>query len=185
MVPENGPVTVVEPPKPASTAAPRPAAIKSTLSLPVQIFTHADVSRLGRETEKIEAFFDQAALQGANTKTMPQVSLQLNALINENKLNILQGDDRFKLQTFLNSLREKAPIVHASFATDPKPEFLMKLIMWFRTEAHPYVLLQVGLQPNIAAGCIFRTTNKYFDFSFKRHFQDSKAKLAIALQEGA
>lgn len=183
MVPEIEQATVSVPKNRVHTAMPRPAAIEKTLSLPVQIFTQADVSRLGRETEKLEAFFAQAALQGANAKTVPQVSLQLNALINENKLSILQSDDRKKLQVFLDSLRASAPIVHASFATDPKPEFLMKLVMWFRAEAHPYVLLQVGLQPNIAAGCIFRTTNKYFDFSFKRHFQDSKAKLAVALRE--
>jgi hypothetical protein len=34
-------------------------------------------------------------------------------------------------------------------------------------------LVRVGLQPNIGAGCVVRTTNKSFDFSLRRFF-DSK-----------
>jgi F0F1-type ATP synthase delta subunit len=152
------------------------------LALPVQILTPGDISRLSRETEDIENFFAQAAVKGATTKTVPQSSQQLTALINDNSLNILHKEDRVRLHTFLESVRAQAPIVHVSFATDPKPDFLMKLVVWFRSNAHPYVLLQVGLQPNIAAGCVLRTRNKYFDLSFKQHFQESKAKLAAALR---
>ena len=54
---------------------------------------------------------------------------------------------------------------------------------WFRAEAHPYVLLKVGLQPNIAAGCVIRTSNKYFDLSFRNQFSRSKDKLSIALNQ--
>ena len=169
----------------ARPVVPRPAAITETFALPVQIYTQSDVSKLDREMEGVIAFFEQAAIKGANANAVPQISFLMNALIDENKLNILHKEDRDKLGSFLHTLREKAPVVHTSFATDPKPEFLMKLIMWFRTQAHPYVLFQVGLQPNIAAGCIIRTTNKYFDLSFKRHFEDSKAKLALALREKA
>lgn len=186
MAPENvqtSPVAVATPAAASQPVVPRPSILPHTLVLPVQVYTHADVSRLSREAQDLETFFTQAAIKGASTKSVPQVSQQLGTLIDDNKLNLLHKEDRSLLITFMNTLRDKAPVVHASFATDPKPDFLMKLVMWFRREAHPYVLLQVGLQPNIAAGCIFRTTNKYFDFSFKRHFQDSKMKLAAALKE--
>jgi len=152
------------------------------LVLPLQILTAGDISRLARELESLEAFFEGAALKGAEVKAVPEASLQLSALNNENQLNLLHSEDRLRLLNFLSVVRAKAPLVHVSFASDPKTDFLMKLVSWFRSNAHPYVLLQVGLQPNIAAGCIVRTTNKYFDLSFKQHFAKSKAKLAAALR---
>jgi F0F1-type ATP synthase delta subunit len=161
--------------------APESTAVKD-LQLPVQILTSGDISRLSREVEALEGFFEQASIKAATTKTVPQASQQLTAVINENNLNILHEADRKSLVTFLKTVREKAPVVHLSFATDPKPDFLMKLATWFRREAHPYVLFHVGIQPNIAAGCVLRTTNKYFDLSFKQHFETSKAKLGAVLR---
>ncbi|MDB5182445.1 MAG: hypothetical protein JWO47_229 [Candidatus Saccharibacteria bacterium] len=154
----------------------------AVLALPVQILTSGDISRLVREIEEIEEFFDKAALQSTTTKAMPQASQQLTVLIGDNKLNILHKKDRESIDGFLKDVRQKAPVIHLSFATDPKPDFLMKLIVWFRSNAHPYVLIKIGLQPNIAAGCVLRTTNKYFDFSFKEHFEESKAKLSVAMR---
>ncbi len=159
-------------------AVPAPVVLK----LPIQVITKADVSRLSREVDGIVAFFAQAAIKGATTQTVPQLSAQLNALLAENNLNVLREEDRTQLVEFLSQLRSRAPIVHASFAVDPKPDFLMKITAWFRQEAHPHVLLQLGLRPSIAAGCIFRTTNKYFDFSFKKHFEDNKAALGASLR---
>jgi F0F1-type ATP synthase delta subunit len=156
--------------------------VEPKLILPLQILTQADVSRLDREIRELEVFFDEAAIKGATTKTVPQTSQLLTALCNENKLNLLQENDRLEAAKFFKMLREHAPVVHASFATDPKPDFLMKLMNWFRREAHPYVLFKIGLQPTIAAGCILRTTNKYFDFSFKQHFNKSKEKLSTSLR---
>jgi F0F1-type ATP synthase delta subunit len=154
----------------------------AVLRLPVQILSGGDVSRLSREVESLGTFFEQAAVRGTTAQSVPQVSQLLTALLNENNINVLLEADRKRLSAFLKTLHEKAPVVHISFATDPRPDFLMKIAAWFRAEAHPHVLLKVGLQPTIAAGCVIRTTNKYFDFSFKRHFQDSKAKLGAALQ---
>ena len=151
------------------------------LILPAQILTPGDVSRLLRELQDLEEFFEEAKLKGATTKSVPQATQTLNSFIKENSLNMLHEVDRAALKKYLEIIKAKAPIVHLSFATDPKPDFLIKLVAWFRTNADPYVLIQVGLQPNIAAGCILRTTNKYFDMSFKQHFLDSKAKLAVAL----
>jgi len=161
----------------------KPKKKEEALTLSLQVLTPADVSRLNREVEDIEDFFSTAAVRGGTeAKSMPQVSQFLNNLLKDNSLNILHKADRTQLGEFLSGVMKSAPIVHASFATEPRPEFLMKLIAWFRREAHPYVLFKIGLQPTIAAGCVIRTTNKYFDFSFKRHFADSKAKLGDALR---
>lgn len=164
-------------------AVPHMPQVTATLSLPIQIVTQTDVSRLCREVEALNEFFTQAAIKGAQAKTVPSSSQSLNTLISDNGLNMLKQEDRNSLKFFLDNIRNKAPVVSASFATDPKADFLMKLAAWFRTEAHPYVLLKVGLQPNIAAGCVIRTSNKYFDFSFRNQFSLSKEKLSAALNK--
>ena len=153
------------------------------LKLPNQIITKSDVSRLNREVEELEDFFSKSGLSGGVTpNTLPHASLQLTALVDENKLNLIHDEDRLKIGNFLKDIYANAPVVHASFATDPKPDFLMRIVSWFREQAHPNVLLQVGLQPGLAAGCIIRTTNKYFDFSFKKHFDKNKDKLRASLR---
>ena len=151
------------------------------LSLPLRVISFNDVARLERELESINDFFDKSSLQGANAKTLPQASATLRSLFEENKLNILEVADRQKITQFINKLRQNGKLVNVSFAVEPKPDVLMKLLQWFRREAHPHVLLRVGLQPTIAAGCIVRTTNKYYDFSFKEQFSKSKQKLSTAL----
>jgi F0F1-type ATP synthase delta subunit len=47
------------------------------------------------------------------------------------------------------------------------------------------VLVQIGLQPNLGAGCVVRTTNKYFDMSLRTKFFDSRDKLRAVLKAPA
>jgi hypothetical protein len=68
-----------------------------------------------------------------------------------------------------------------SFASDPSAVFTVKIVIWLRTNIHPYLLLQVGLEPRIAAGCIVRTPNKQYDFSLRRHFTDQREQLINAI----
>ena len=72
--------------------------------------------------------------------------------------------------------------MHISFSADPSPLFTQKLITWLRAELHPLVLIQIGIQPNMGAGCVVRTTNKYFDFSLRSRFKEKGAVLTQLLQ---
>ena len=152
-----------------------------SFTLPLQVISMSDVSRLEREIETINDFFDKSSLQGANAKNIPQISTSMRTILEDNKLNIIDVQDRKKLTEFIGILKKSAVVVSISFAVEPKPDSLMKLLQWFRAEAHPLVVFKVGLQPTIAAGCVVRTSNKYYDFSFKHQFAESKAKLTQAL----
>lgn len=152
--------------------------------LPNSIMTRVDVGRLKREIEALDAFMHEASVRSQSVSSLPRSSSILEGLAAENKLNLLIPDQRKQLLVFLENLLKNAPTVHMSFASDPKPKFLNQLITWFRTEAHPHTLLHIGLQPEIAAGCVMRTTNRYFDFSFRERFEKSKPKLLKALYDG-
>jgi F0F1-type ATP synthase delta subunit len=43
-------------------------------------------------------------------------------------------------------------------------------------------MLQIGLQPAIAAGCMLRTTNKVFDMSLRTHLMKQSDYLARMIE---
>lgn len=146
-------------------------AVDRVLSLPVPVVSPADVGRLIRELELIDNTLLQLGLRPpADQIKMPPTSRLMDQTVERNKLNLLQATDRALLQRFLVAIRAKAPVLHMSFSTDPSPAFTEKLMVWLRIEIHPEMLLTVGLQPTIGAGCVVRTNNKYFDFSLRQDF---------------
>ncbi len=174
------PETVKTPVAPAPVAAaPQP---NGELILPLSVVTRSDVSRSLRELVAIDDFFHQASVRGSKDQQMPTVSRVLDGLATANGLNLLQPQDRDRLKQFLTRLKANAPVVHMSFPSEASGPFLAKILEWFRREAHPHTVLHVGLQPELAAGCLVRTTNKMFDFSFRKRFEQSKQKLIAALE---
>jgi len=153
---------------------------REELVLPPIIVGMIDVNRLGRELEAFEDYMAQAKARKSSVTTPPRTSQLLDTLASANQLNLLQGIDRERLALFLQSLQD-APSVHISFAADPSASFTEKIVAWFRENIHPNVLVQIGLQPNIAAGCVVRTENKIFDFSLRENFNQSQQALIDAV----
>jgi F0F1-type ATP synthase delta subunit len=155
------------------------------LQVPALISSPSDVSRLHREVIALSEYLKQAALRspGQATVKLPKTSRLLDELIIENKLNLLDTATREHLIGFLADLAKHAPIIHISFATDPSSAFLQKIVFWLRQNISPSVLVQVGLQPTIAVGCVLRTTNKYFDLSLRRRLTEHSAELIKDLKK--
>ncbi|MBA2279187.1 hypothetical protein H0V99_01975 [Candidatus Saccharibacteria bacterium] len=167
------------PQQPVPAAAP---AASDNLVLPLSVVSRSDIARSLREVLTIDDFFHQATIRGSKELTLPRQSQVLESLASANQLNLIHAEDRQKLEKFLTRLKTRAPVVHMSFASDPNGDFVMKLVEWFRREIHPHTVLHIGLQPALAAGCVVRTTNKVFDFSFRKRFEKSKEKLIAALE---
>lgn len=157
-----------------------------SLELPVLVFGPVELHRLIRELESLEEYMTQANLRERGKQApLPKTSRLLEGLAGNNNFNLLQPDDRAKLTQFLLKIKEKAPVIHISFAADPSSAFTAKIVAWFRTNIHPYALIQLGLQPSIAAGCIVRTNSKSFDFSLRNRFHDQRALLLQSLEGSA
>ncbi len=153
------------------------------LSLPLLVNSPVDVSRLLHELEQVDGALLQAGLRASGGEvSLPHLSRLMNQTTQLNTLNLLRPSDRVLLQRFLTAVRANAPVMHMSFSTDPSPAFIEKLISWLRQEIHPEVLLSIGLQPTIGAGCTVRTKNKYFDFSLRQDFFKKSAMLRTALR---
>lgn len=154
------------------------------LTLPLTIITALDLGRIDRELAEIEDFSLQSIVRDAGKQPqLPRTSKALEDLARVNDLNLLVEADRQSLRRAIDDLRKNAPVMHISFASDPNSNFMTKLVTWLRQEIHPAVLISVGLQPSIAAGCIVRTTNKYFDFSLRKQLQQNSKILIDALME--
>jgi len=152
------------------------------LVLPVLVASRIDVGRLLNEVERIDNALMQLGLRHSGSEVkMPKTSQLMDQTIELNKLNLLQADDRQALIAFLTAVHDRAPVLHISFSADPNATFMEKLVVWLRREIHPQVLVTVGLQPTIAAGCIVRTTNKYFDFSLRKDFSTKRDLLVEQL----
>jgi len=165
----------------ATTAGPT-AKTARHIELPTLIFGPVEIHRLQRELETLEDFMQQASIREPGKQpNLPRTSRLLEALAGNNALNLLQPADCAKLKQFLEAVEAKAPVIHMSFAADPSATFTAKIVAWLRTNIHPYALLQLGLQPTLAAGCIVRTPNKAFDFSLRNRFDEKRQILLSSL----
>lgn len=157
-----------------------------TLQLPTLVVGIADVMRLRRELEALYDFLHQAALRHtAETELkLPKTSRMLDELTRLNGINLLKRDEYEATMAALEAAQSSAPQVHLAFSTDPSAAFVAKIVEWLRANIHPALLVQVGIQPNLAAGCVLRTTNKQFDMSLKQHFAKARPTLIEELEAG-
>lgn len=158
---------------------------QENITLPIQVTSRVDVARLLREVEQVDGFLKQAAIREPGTSVkLPKTSRQLEELASGNKLNLLLDADRLRLVGFLTAIKSKAPLLHISFSAEPAPVFIQKILTWLRREIHPLLLLHVGLQPSIGAGCTIRGNSLYLDLSLRQYFQKQRPLLLNKLHEG-
>ncbi len=144
-------------------------------NLPASVTGIIEINRLTRELRKLEDDLLQLKIRQAGSQVkLPITTSVLDQVVSHNQLNLLHQQDREKLASYLNEIKQKAPTINISFSADPTPDFKKHIVSWLRSEVHPYILLNVGLQPAIGAGCIVRTTNKIFDFSLRQNFKIKK-----------
>lgn len=144
------------------------------VTLPDSIISPLDLGQIQRELFALDEFL--AAKSGG--KALPFMSTELKTLAKAEKSNLLHQADRTKLSNQLKFVRRTAPSVQISFAADPSKKALRVLARWFRENGHPNTLITVGVQPNIAGGCVVRTSSKTFDFSLQQLFVANQKALA-------
>lgn len=155
------------------------------LKLPTSVISQSDVTRLIRELSSLEDFFATAAVRKTGTPMqLPKLTSSLNQLAKANNRNLLTQAERQQLIAVLKEVVAKAPSLHISFALDPSPKALERILVWFRNNIHPQCLLQIGLQPTIAVGCVLRTPNKIFDMSMRSYLKQQEPYL-VQLIAGA
>jgi len=133
---------------------------------PLSLVTRLDTLRALRELEDFENGMSDSRVRGHH---VPDMSPLLNDISEENSIDLHKKEVRILVRHMLEELRTTAPVVHISFAVEPDSKVVATVARWFREEIAPNVVLRIGIQPSIGVGCVVRTTNKYFDFSLRKH----------------
>lgn len=154
--------------------------------LPLGVVGQVEITRMLRELNQLDDFFVAAEARkgGVSSEPPPRLTRLLNELAKDNRFNLLEKKHRVKLHEELEGVFKDAPCLHISFATEPPPKTLEQILRWLRDNIHPQALLQVGLQPTIAAGCMLRTPNKIFDMSLREYLKKQEPFL-VQLIRGA
>lgn len=157
-----------------------------TSKLPLSIISKTDLVRMQRELSKLDDFFVSAAARKSGTGMQaPRLTHALESLARENGINLLEAQQRKNFSAELESIVDASPLLHLSFASEPSPKALEVVIAWFRDNIHPQALLQIGIQPTIAAGCVLRTPNQIFDMSVSSNLKNQEAYLAKLIDGAA
>jgi F0F1-type ATP synthase delta subunit len=154
--------------------------VAAQLQLPQALVSRSDAARTSRQLEALTEALDQAKMRQQDANL--QVSPLLQELAELNKLDLNQTNDRQQLADLLRNLSKNGQSIHISFAAQPSNQVTDKLVDWFRQQVDPLLLLEIGLQPSIAAGCIVRTPSKYFDFSMRQHLLRNRKDLVERLK---
>lgn len=157
---------------------------RAPMHLPVGVVSTGDVRRLRREVSEMEETLQAVRLRThAPLAKLPRLSRALEELAATNRLNFLMPDDRKHAAIFLDNVLKSAPVLHISFASEASRKFTTEIVMWLRANFDSEMLVEIGLEPNIAAGCVVRTTNRYFDFSLQKHLEEKRSMLMEKIME--
>jgi F0F1-type ATP synthase delta subunit len=154
------------------------------LKLNHEIINRGDMHRIMRELNALDDFFVGAKARTPGTSVqMPKTSKILEQLAAENGIQLFEESHRQALSLELKRIDEQGPGLHMSFATEPSPKTLVPIVDWLRENIHPHVLLSVGYQPKIAAGCVMRTPNRIMDMSIGKHLATQVTVLNHMIEE--
>jgi hypothetical protein len=143
--------------------------------LPEDLISSIDLNRTLRELAALDDSLYQANLRAPGEPTkIARSSRILEDVASSNGISLLNAQHRAELIKALKAFDAHAPRLHMSFAAEPSAKFTHQIIVWLRENIHPLLLLEIGLQPTLAAGAMVRTTNKVFDLSLRSHFAKNR-----------
>ncbi len=155
------------------------------LILPVSLTGKKELIKVQRELEALSEQMIQARVvnkETGKTKSLPALSDLANELIVANKV-MMDSASVTKLIEELGAMRDAAPSLRISFASEPDNAVKQKIVSWFRKEIDPNLLIQVGIQPSIAGGCIVNTNGNRYDFSLRKNILGSTDKFREVLSK--
>jgi len=138
--------------------------------LPSTVVTKIDLSHLAAEVEQVDNEMTSATVRAgdnASEVSRPVLSQPLADLLAQNKLSVDTAHDRSDLIAQLRLLKDKAPVMHMTFAVVADRESLESIVQWVRESVHPQAVISTGLQPSLVAGVYLRTPNHVFDLSLR------------------
>lgn len=149
-------------------------------ALPSSIVSKVEIARLVREFESVDNALTATTVRkktGAQGGEAPAMSPQLTEFLDANEVDLKDTNARSAYIKQLRLLKDKAPVVHMTFAVVADPESLQKIAAWLRESIHPQAVIDAHLQPALVAGAYVRTTNHVFDFTVRNALKAKRGEL--------
>ena len=149
------------------------------------LVTNNDLRRLIVEAEAIDNDLLSESIHqrtGHDGDYQLVMSKALGQCLELNSIDIYDSTGREFLLGELRRLKDHAPVIHMTFASNAKQEVLSKLVTWLREKIHPQAVIDVGLQPNLIGGVYVRTTNKVFDMSMRAQLANGRKGILKELE---
>lgn len=154
-------------------------------TIPPSVVSRIDLSRLVSEVERVDGELTAEAVR-AGEKTVTSsgvgVSSALTDFLSQNNLSLNDSTARSSLIKQLRLLKNKAPVIHMTFASTADQESLQELVAWVRSEVHQQAVISVGLQPDLVAGVYVRTPNHVHDLTLKAKLEGQRELLLKELE---
>lgn len=146
------------------------------LKLPLSVIGYADLRRISRSLES----YDSRSLgtKAGNQARQPLSDAALEELAQLNGVSLNDSRQCRSLKSAIDGIADKLPQINISFAVEPSAKVNQVILAWLRKNIHPLLLMNIGLQPGIAAGCVIRTPNKIFDLSLRAYVQNQDEYLS-------
>lgn len=146
-------------------------------AFPPALTGRADLSRLLRELEVIDNDLESQRARATDKSQgyhLPTMSQAMSDFLELNKVDMANDHARMQLTTNLRKLKDRAPVIHMTFATEADPQSLGQIVAWARKELHPQALISVGLQPSLIGGVYVRTPNHVHDYTIRANMKKSR-----------
>lgn len=96
----------------------------------------------------------------------------------------IADDDQGSLELLsqsLETIRDKAPVVHIMLTALPNLTLKRQLIEWFRKEVNPYTLVTFSVRADMGGGMILQAGSHIYDLSFRQQILSHKQRIAEIL----
>ncbi len=158
----------------------------ATYILPSAVVSRLDMARLVREVEAIDNALTEHAVRtkvGQSEAYTPSVSDELNDFLQANEIEIDANSSQSRMQFIgqLRLLKDRAPVMHMTFAVEADKTSLRQFAQWLRESVHPQAVIEVGLQPGLVAGVYLRTPNHVHDLSLRAALAKGRSVLVEEL----
>lgn len=159
----------------------------SNFVLPNFVVSKRDIIKMQRY---IELYLDAMLQQRVSKSTAqvdratPKLTKKIEDLFSQNHLDPNEVSLK-AVHGKLEEIKEHAYNVRIAFASEPSDEVIGRVADWFRREIDNTILLQVGVQPSIAAGCVLQTGPHRYDFSLRQQLLGSTAKFITIMTKMA
>lgn len=152
-----------------------------TARLPLDLYSPEQLSAVIIELREYSSALRDMQVRAKMAKseiTPPHTSALLLGVIHSTEANATDMTAIEKLLHQLEAIRDKAPTAHIMMAALPNRDLKRKLIEWFRTQIHPYMLLTFATRTDIGGGIIMQAGSHIYDYSFRQQLLNNKHRIS-------